>query len=892
MTIGTSNISATIPRRSPAAGRIGVCWLVLVLLLCWCGRALSAGATGKLTVIEHSLDDLLLCSLNIHALTLSEEVDCYTSPNGLLIPFGQFCQLLELGITVSPEAQTAGGFIISPERKFLLDIRARQVTIAGRTLPLDITRLEIHKNDLYVTRELLEAWLPLTLTIDTHALLIDVTSREPLPVQLRKQREQRGLQGMSSLERKDPGYPRLAAPYHLASWPGFDQSLSFAGISSGAAQQRIVSYSTVATADLGFMSAMGFFSGATNQGQPQSRVTFSRLDPDGQLGGVLHLHELSFGDVAMPAIPLLSSTDIENGFVLSSFPLDQQSAFATTTLQGTVLPNWDIELYRDEVLIAYQPVSADGRYLFRDVPLLYGYNVFRLVFYGPHGERREESRVFNVSESLAPVGQSYNRLVYTRSDTQVKKLIDQYEIGLTRALTLSSAIGQFQRNGQSEQVTQAGLRGNLGEISSHLDLARDNSGGWSGDVGCLTHLNDISVALEHTRADTAVSNLLSTDNNTFKSRSTINLDGIRLLPGLLRQPLSMGFAREDHTDGSDTTDVTARFSSVWRNLNCTNNFDYQQIHSGNLTTVNTYGTFFTNLRFHQTSFRGDIAYDITPALSLTQLSLSADTTLQNDKILSIGFTQQMNPQVSELIIDLSKPVGAFALGLTLSVSSNHAWSCGVNLFSSLAREPRTGVWQSDAHPLAQQGSTSVRVFLDENGNGRWDPGETVLPNVTVAVNEFGQEAVTDKHGIAFLRGLPVTRPVDLNLVTGTLEDPLWVPAQKGFRCYAHVGAPAIIDFPVVSTGEITGAIYRRQDGANIPAAHIKVQLIDRANAVQAEMRSEFDGYYTFSRIPAGAYILRVIPDPVTKPATAPSRTVVIPAKGGFLDGIDFVLEEK
>ena len=888
-----TRLHAHPPTRPHLSWPMLTCGLICLLLLACAARAFSAEPAGKLPVVEHSLDDLLLCSLNIHTLTLSEDLDCYTSPNGLLMPFGQICQLLELGITVMPEAQTASGFIIHPEKTFQLDIGARRASIAGHVLPLDVTRLEVHKNDIYVTRELLEAWLPVTVAVDTHALQIAITGREPLPVQLRKQREQRSLQGIPAAGLQDPGYPRLTAPYNGVSWPGIDQSLSFTGGSSGGAgQQHIVIYSSVMTADIGYMSAQGFFSGDNVQDPFQSRITLSRTDPEGNLGGILHAREFSLGNITMPAIPLLTSADIENGVVLSSFPLEQQSTFDTTTLQGTVLPNWEVELYRDEVLLGYQPVSADGRYIFRDVPLLFGANIFRLVFYGPHGERREESRVFNVSESLAPVGKSYNSLVFARSDTQVNKMIDQYEFGLTPHLTLSSAFGQFQQSAQTDHIVEAGLRGNLGDIASHLDVARDGAGGWSGDFGCLTHIADTSVTLERTQADPTVSNLLSSNNDTFKALTSVRFDGIHFLPSLLRQPLSLGYTRDDYIDGGATTDFTARLSSAWRNITCTNDFDYQQIRSGNLTTAKTYGTFFTSMRVRQTSFRGDVTYDVTPDLSLTQVTLTAETILQHDKTLTISLAQQMNPQLSQLVMDLSKPVGPYALGVTLSLSSNRAWSCGLELFSSFAREPRTGLWQSDAHPLAQQGYASVRVFLDENGNGRYDPGEQLLPNVTVAVNEFGAEAATDKHGIALLRGLSVTRPVDLSILTGTLEDPLWVPEQKGIRFYAHPGAAVLVDFPVVATGEITGTIFRRQNGVKAPAAHIKVQLVDQQQGVQAEMISEYDGFYTFSHLPAGKYTLRVVPAQPPLPESAPTRPVVIPAKGGFLDGLDLIIEGK
>ena len=97
----------------------------------------------------------------------------------------------------------------------------------------------------------------------------------------------------------------------------------------------------------------------------------------------------------------------------SNKPLTGNTELNTLDLQGDIQPGWDVELYRNDVLINALTAGPDGRYVFNDIELLYGNNTFRLIFYGPQGQIREKTKQVLV-DSRTVQNQHYFDLSLTR----------------------------------------------------------------------------------------------------------------------------------------------------------------------------------------------------------------------------------------------------------------------------------------------------------------------------------------------------------------------------------------------------------------------------------------------------------------------------------------------
>ncbi len=99
----------------------------------------------------------------------------------------------------------------------------------------------------------------------------------------------------------------------------------------------------------------------------------------------MNAREYWLGHVSEPRIGLINLPgELEYGALISSYPIGRQIEYDRHRFIGDLLPGWEVELYRNNALIGYQQTPSTDS-MIQDVPLLFGSNHFRLVFYGPGG---------------------------------------------------------------------------------------------------------------------------------------------------------------------------------------------------------------------------------------------------------------------------------------------------------------------------------------------------------------------------------------------------------------------------------------------------------------------------------------------------------------------------
>ena len=211
----------------------------------------------------------------------------------------------------------------------------------------------------------------------------------------------------------------------------------------------------------------------------------------------------------------------------------------------------------------------------------------------------------------------------------------------------------------------------------------------------------------------------------------------------------------------------------------------------------------------------------------------------------------------------------------------------------MSREPRQGQWRFDALPKADSGATSVRVFLDHNGNGVMDAGEEPIENVALTVNGSRAPVRTNDVGVALLDRLPIRQNVNIAVDTQTLEDPSWGPQRKGVRLVPRPGRVAEFDFPVVLTSEIDGTIYLVEKVARRGMGDVVVELLDLQRKVVSVIKSSSDGYYIIPAVVQGHYSLRVSPEQLKQfDLIDPGESdIIILPDGKFITGVDFLLSK-
>lgn len=841
--------------------------------------------------------NLLIFELHLDRAILADALIVYEAGNDLLLPLGELTRLLTLGITVDPSARVASGFVLSEEQIFRLDLATRTVTLSSGRESFDPDQVRWLDDDIYVASRLLQGWLPINLYIDLSTLIMDVVPREKLPLQYRLERERTAqVLGRRAGVYLDPGYPRAAPDYRLLSVPFFDQTLNLDYQWDQTSTSNNWAYSAFLTGDLLWMEGSLFL--ATNQGEDflDPRLTLSRNDPDAALLGPLHARSLTLGSMGVPALNnVLRGSGSGNGILLSNRPLTLPASYGLHTLRGDLPSGWDVTLYFNDALIAFQPSRPDGLYEFADQPLVFGVNEFRLIFNGPLGQTRVERQLFILDQTLTKPGEFVYTLAGQRDDNGRRRGSSQFDFGLAKRLAFSGGLVStplLPADGEERRFYNLGLRTALLGMLMNGDFVRAEEGGALYELGVKTRLGKYALDLTHTGlSEDFVSDFFPVTSDQIKLRDRARVFGALPLGKKLHLPVALDFTREVTRSGTLTLDLQGRISLNLRGTNVTNALSWNR--RGESTS--SVGTLQLRRRVAGIGLNSQVAYLLAPETRITSLALSGDKNFGQASRWSLGVQHVLDPDQTTFTAGVTHNFGSFGLGLNGRYVDTGEFAAGLQLFMALGREPRSGVWVADWQPLAGSGAVSARTFLDANQNGVFDRGEQPIEGAGFTINEGSRHLVsTNADGLAYLTRLPPRQYADIALDTSTLEDPQWLPTVKGMRILPRPGKVQSIDFPVAMTGEVDGTVYLQEVGKTRGIGNALVELVDDQGSVVASGLSASDGYYIIPAVRPGHYRARISPEQLEKlglASTAPME-LTMRADGEFVYGLDFRLQSK
>jgi hypothetical protein len=881
------------------------------------GAAAATAAAAKPSPKAEA--NLILLEVRLGNQQLSDGITAYEIGRHVFLPLGEMSRLLTLAVRVTDEGR-ASGYILTEDRNFSLDVPDGAVHTGGRSEELDRSQVKVEAEDIFVDSRLLARWLPVDLDIDMPSLALKVRPREPLPLQERLARRQRGnLPGNLGVY-TDPGYPHLATPYRMAGVPFIDQTLGIttggngtgsngagingAGIngagSNGAAptggaspsrgRRTDASYTAYLTADLLGMEAALYAS--RNRQDPSSglRLTLGRNDPDAGLLGPLHARTALFGSVTVPGVDNISASSATgDGIALSNRPLNQPTSFDRHTLQGDLPPGWDVELYYNEALVGFQQSRPDGKYNFRDQPLAYGPNDFRLVFHGPLGQLRVERQSFLLEESAVPRGQLFYDVAAHRDQYGRPRALAQFEWGLGDHL---NATGGWQRvplsDGREQGYANLGLRGYLSSFILSGDLARADDGGRLAQLSLKTRLGNVALSASRARLDGFTSEFFVPSADPVRTRDELRADGAVMSGGDTFFPLSLEVQRDTLASRKENLSVQGRVSAYHDGTAVSNALRWQSL--GGVTVAD--GLLQVSRRVAGIGLTGQLQYLLKPVGELGSAAISADRYLADGYLVNLGLARLFDTREYRLSGALNKSLGSFGLGVNGFYSSRHAYGAGLQFFMATGLEPHHARVMTEAQPMANLGSASIRVYLDKDLNGKMDGADEPIKGVGFTVNGGNQMVRTDADGIAYIPRLPAHQNVDLAIDPNTLEDPQWQPQVKGVRIVPRPGTVTQVDFAVNITGEIDGTTYFLTKGKSRAIGDLHLELMDARRKVVASMSSASDGYYVITGVLPGDYLLRVAPDQLKRLGLSDTgmHMITIGRDGTVLNGRDFYVQ--
>ena len=847
---------------------------------------------------------------------------------GFRLGLSDFVQIVEFPIDVDIANTSAEGWFLSEDNTFrmqrLSDGRL-EINTNGKTYHVAPDDYAVEE-DIQIEMADIARWFDLSYTLDEGSLLLAITSQAKFPAELRSART--GNKNITSTAASKSVLPLKESSYKAFSPPMFDvqtrgqhiEQVSAASPTDQSTTQPTIykdssaNYSILASHDLAYLNTELFLAGDNDDSLKSARLTMSRQSENADLLGPLHATEYAFGDVTPVNAGLGRTQNLTRGLSLGNTPVNQLADNRKVNITGEIQNGWDVELYRNGVLIDQRLGTSEGRYEFNDVQLDYGSNDFELIFYGPQGQRETKTESYIVDGNTVLAGQGMYRFSLvevgktvfnvdqiqddpTDQGTMASSVLDY---GVTDWLAVSAGTSIFEpKLGDTQHFVTLGTSASMGQaglLSARVLQNQDSL--TSSNLNFRTRFWNTSYTLDYAEAEneTPITGDITTTNT-----SSATMSGQLFMGSPIPISFQNAWQRTENKEQGLADEYFQNAIGIGSRIGYfSNSLTLQKDVIANPLLPPTDQSILDDQLSGSLQYRKSFGRLHTRLFNSYVLKPESEP-LAYGGIFNYSWTQNFN---SELRYTYYKPQDqyrvdlgvnwnkdAFYLSTIASYTEDGSWSAGLGLRFSLGYEPLQRSVFTSAQPIAQSGAVSARVFEDLNMNGIFDANEPPVQNATVkAVQAYRQEK-TNASGVAVLSSLYNNTTTDIVVDESTLEGPFMITSGPGVAIKARKGYVETVELPVVKAGEVDGVIYLKGiAGESEPAPYITLHLVDKNEKVVASTRSEYDGYYLFTNVKPGSYSLKVDENYIDRRGLkTANQNLNFSPDGDVIAGVDFVL---
>ncbi len=549
------------------------------------------------------------------------------------------------------------------------------------------------------------------------------------------------------------------------------------------------------------------------------------------------------------------------GIALTNAPFLRSTVVGSTEYLGRVEPGWSVEAYQDGRLIAVDTADVAGHFGF-NLPVRYGENPVDFIAYGPLGDVRQFDRTYRVLSDLLP-GRRFEYGVSGGAcrDPRCRASANlDLRYGLTPRVTVQAGADRFWRD-------------SLGDLwHPYAQVTANPTNNWALELAAVGNALARGTVLFEPSLDLQLS-AQATLFDTHTAAPIVTVPGQRSAWSLA------AFVRPLHRDGlfyfestldqiNGVTGATTRGRlSASVQLGQTRLMPYvraerQSVGAGgsaatqSFTGVSAYvlpapsrgpvlGSTFLRATFESRVLAG--------AATLNQAAIFASRPLWNGVSLETGVVWQRGTRGPVVQITLNTLLSAIRSYTSMDAGPGTPASVTQLVQGSLLWDRAAGGFTAAPGPSIARAGVAGRVFQDVNQNGRYDPGEPLLPGVRVVVGT--RPVVSDSNGEFRVWDLLPFEPVDVLVDSMSIDSPLLVPA---FGMATRVPNPnrfRPLDVPIVAAGVIEGRIWRVTGGTRQPVAAIPLVLTDHRSGTRRHFASFSDGTFYLMGVKAGDYEL-------------------------------------
>lgn len=824
------------------------------------GQVAKGSAQNPTVVVYTPEPEPLLLDLLYEGIRIDNSLAGLTDTLGhRFLPLRTVASALGCRLHVDPAKRTVTGFLSAPSDRVELSGSTGKCKRGNKTYPFQPWQCFQRDGDLYVEADLLARWAGFQFLWRLNRSEVEVGADRPLPV-LRQLVQRRQLDQQPESTAKPTKLDVVQTPYALFTPPVIDAQVYSSVSNTRNAEPPESRLAVQGMGDLFYMSARYRFISRSRNDPAAALLTLGREDARGRLLGSLRATQVFLGDVSISPVAFLDRTRNGLGVSLSNFPLAGIDNPNATRIEGKAVPGAMVELYRGDELLGTVQADAQAHFVFTRISLDSGPNDLRIVSTAPDGDVHEEQRTLYGDASGPKKGQGRYRVSAGEVGTSLlnapledfgedrrrRVAIGEYQWGLSSSSWLSMTLADTDSGRADGRYFGLGLHTWYGDTLFRVQGLASQVGDGVFAAGFSRNFGNSTVSVDQTHAFSGFAAIASPELiGDARSVTRVRVDG---MAGPRQRQVSYGVG-VDRLDGSDpTTILRARLSGIAGGLYISNSMAYRV----NSTRTDGIGLLQLRRQFGTTTGRLDFGYAFGGSRFLQTVHLSADRRVAANYRFRLGveFDASRDAQFDSTA-SLYRMFGPLALGLSLGMDSAGKAKANLLLSVGLTRDSSDGNMSLARSGTGQSGGVSVRVFLDRNLSGKYDVGDTLLPDVGLRIDGRPSRTKTGAKGICVFDRMVPNQPVSLILNEDTFVDPCWIAGGKGVAIVPRSGHTLKVDFGVVEGGEIEGK-------ASGPVAGLTAELVKSTGEVVQTSVLDDDGGYVFSRIYPGEYKIRLM----------------------------------
>ena len=808
---------------------------------------------------EYEDDELLILEPKIQNYAVDDYAYIYEKSGKKFISLSQLASYTGFKYEKKGESYDIS-WALSP-KNVVINPQQRTVEVDNTTQPLEPNDINYFEDTLFVSFDFLKRIFNIDVEIDYLNMGIKISSDQNFPTTVKKNLEKNRAGGLYSYKRES--YKDYEFDNRWFSTPVLDVSLTKGWSRNETSTTNSDSYALNFAGMLGGLDVTAYVSGNSgNDRKPTVRLNGSR-EFLGEPANPLHLKKMEIGDVSGLSNSYFTSSSFGRGVSFSSFKDLILSADKTIDITGPLQEGWQVELYWNEQLMGYRQSGVAGRYNFENLPVSYGLNTFKLVFYGPYGETRTEYKRYYSGTSPVKKGEfgyiinAYepNRYLIednrdiAESDKNSKPIFETTAYyGITDNLTVMSSYTQTPDYEKTDQQNfgMVGAQYAINGMSLQYNLERNLDTNKTGQH--VEAQGDIYIGTLYAAADNfnkIHSPISSTGNDYIENQYEARFNGMFFMN--MPYYLSYRFGNYEVEDKTFHT-ISSRISKqLPKSINLTLDNSYSRISdSDEIKDDLQFGVYKWWGKFSSEAW---VTYEIKPNNEFKDLRLRGDWSAGRRTYFSAEYTRDLQYDTDTLSLSAGKVFDFGGLSLTFRTDGKDEVSTYLTYNISFAKEPDKFSGFATGNSRFGETGTIYATVKDENG--------LPLEGVGLNANGLEKEVYTDENGNALLMDMQTYEKTTLIVDNETLPDVALIPDTPENKLVLRPGTLRPLNITFTHKGAVEGKV---ENVYNAMMFGYEVAVLDENGNKGPSTFTDTEGYFILEGVNYGKHNIAVLKD--------------------------------